>query len=88
MEQDEMLQYAKDNYSIGDKISRKGFTENNENVVIKADFTPSNNVPHFYDGNNSGIYLGFNQIYCKKSNKWAVNLDREQIISKPNYEVY
>jgi len=35
MNDEEKLQYARDNYSIGDEISRKGFGCNIDTVTIK-----------------------------------------------------
>jgi hypothetical protein len=69
------LQYARDNYSIGDKIIRNGFDTNSDPVTIEINrITPESNKPHFF-GNNNSIYLGINQIYCGYNNLWAINLE-------------
>ena len=81
MTQEEMLQYAKDNYSIGDKISRREFSNNRNTVIIE-----SGCQDHHYWQND--IYLGRNQIYCGKNKVWAVNLSRSNNDNTPQYEIY
>ena len=76
-----MLQYAQDNYSIGDKISRKGFSQNSNSVIIE-----SGCQDHHYWQND--IYLGKNQIYCGENKVWAVNLSRSENNNTPQYEIY
>jgi len=76
-----MLQYAKDNYSIGDRISRKGFKTNCDTVIIES----GNQGHHHY---YQDIYLGRNQIYCGDNKVWAVNLSRSNNDNTPQYEIY
>ena len=47
MNDEEKLQYARDNYSIGDKISRKGFGCNIDTVTIKLSSIRKENDPYF-----------------------------------------
>ena len=51
MTREGMLQYAKDNYSIGDRISRKGFYTNSNTVTIE-----SGNQGHHHYNNNQVFY--------------------------------
>lgn len=75
-----MLQYAQDNYAIGDEISRKGFSTNRNTVIIKSG---SQGYHHYC----RDIYLGRNQIYCGDNKVWAVNLSRSNN-NTPQYEIY
>lgn len=85
MTRKEMLQYAEDNYSFGDTISRSKFVSNNDTTIIKSTKTGDpNNIPHFFGGCDS-IFLGRTQIYCGESRTWATNLTKE---SFPQYEIY
>ena len=76
-----MLQYAQDNYAIGDEISRKGFSANRNTVTIKS----GDQGYHYY---YEDIYLGKNQIYCGENKVWAVNLFRSSNDNTPSYEIY
>lgn len=77
-----MLQHAQDNYSIGDRISRKGFNSNRNTVIIERGET---NYHHYYCDD---IYLGQNQIYCGDNKIWAINLSRSNNDNTPQYEIY
>ena len=81
MTREEMLQYAKDNYSIGDRISRKGFSTNRNTVTIERG---EQDYHYWYED----IYLGKNQIYCGNNKVWAVNLSRSNNDNTPQYEIY
>jgi hypothetical protein len=68
---DALLAYARANFKIGDRITRKDFHTGYCDVVIAASNDISNNVPHFY-GADDNIYLGQHLIYCGRTKAWAV----------------
>lgn len=84
MNDEEKLQYARDNYSIGDEISRKGFGCNIDTVTIKLSSIRKENDPYFYG--NIHIFFGSCQIYCGERNVWAVVISRQKV--EPKYEIY
>lgn len=80
MIREEKLQYAIDNYSIGNKVSRKNFYSNDsECYIIKSD-----SDHHFF---GESIYLGKTQIYCGRNHVWAKNLTIKTK-QTTNYEIY
>lgn len=83
----EMLQYARDNYSLDDKISREGFSCNYTPTRIYMSTTPKENNPYFH-GNS--VFLGNNEIYCGDNGVWAKNLTRQNktISNQEQYEIY
>ena len=84
MTKEQKLQYAIDNYSFGDKISRNNFAVNSSTIIINKHFQN-----HHFCGDN--IYLGNTQIYDSSNNYWALNLTRKTNkyqIPNFNYEIY
>lgn len=77
-EDQKLLDYATQHYSIGDEIERKRFKGGNcDTVIIKENTTTASyNIPHLFAGNN--VYLGYHQIYDKESKSWAYNLSRNK----------
>jgi len=84
MTDEQKLQYARDNYSIGDKISRRGFRCNTDTVIIKPSKVPKEVGPELYS--DIHVFYGSSQVYCGSNNIWAVVVSKEK--TEPNYEIY
>lgn len=81
MNDEELLQHAKENYFPGDKITRIGFEANRDDVTIR---NCGELIVELY---NKSIFMNNIEIYCGENKIWATNISKGKITT-PSYEIY